>query len=151
MILQLQRGWRGFSDKIGRKKVIVFGYLLFSLTSFGFAFFTSVAAFIVLFALYGIVYAIVDGNQRAYVSDLSPEHLRATALGAFHTATALAALPASLIAGVLWQGIAPSATFIYGGILGFISVLLFIVFGNHFNASKELKELRDLISQEPGQ
>ncbi len=139
------------SDKIGRKKVIVFGYLLFSLTSFGFAFFTSVAAFIVLFALYGMVYAIVDGNQRAYVSDLSPEHLRATALGVFHTATALAALPASLIAGVLWQGIAPNATFIYGGILGFVSAFLFITLSSYLGASKEVKESRALISREPGQ
>ena len=50
------------SDKIGRKKVIVFGYLLFSLTSLGFALFNSLTTFIVLFALYGMVYAIVDGN-----------------------------------------------------------------------------------------
>jgi len=118
------------SDKIGRKKVITFGYLLFSLTCLGFAFFNSLAAFIVLFALYGIVYAIVDGNQRAFVSDLSTEKLRATALGTFHTATGLVALPASLIAGFLWQ-ITPTITFIYGSILSMASVLLFLIFKNH--------------------
>jgi len=118
------------SDKIGRKKVIIFGYLLFSLTCLGFAFFNSLAAFIVLFALYGIVYAIVDGNQRAFVSDLSTEKLRATALGTFHTATGLVALPASLIAGFLWQ-ITPTITFIYGSILSMASVLLFLIFKNH--------------------
>jgi len=119
------------SDKIGRKKVIVFGYLLFSLTSLGFAFFNSLTAFIILFALYGIVYAIVDGNQRAYVSDLSSEELRATALGTFHTTIGLTALPASLIAGFLWQ-INPSMPFIYGAVIGIISVVLFIVFRNYF-------------------
>ena len=119
------------SDKIGRKKVIVFGYLLFSLTSLGFAFFNSLTSFIVLFALYGIVYAMVDGNQRAYVSDLSSEELRATALGTFHTAIGLAALPASLIAGFLWQ-INPSITFIYGAVISIISVVLFVVFRNYF-------------------
>ncbi len=119
------------SDKIGRKKVIVFGYLLFSLTSLGFAFFNSLTAFIILFALYGIVYAIVDGNQRAYVSDLSSEELRATALGTFHTAIGLTALPASLIAGFLWQ-INPSMPFIYGAVISIISVVLFIVFRNYF-------------------
>jgi len=104
----------------------VAGFLLFSLTSFGFAFFNSLTAFIVLFALYGMVYAIVDGNQRAYVSDLSPEELRATALGTFHTIIGLVALPASLIAGFLWQ-INPTITFIYGAVISIISVVLFIV------------------------
>ena len=119
------------SDKIGRKKVIVFGYLLFSLTSLGFAFFNSLTPFIVLFALYGIVYAMVDGNQRAYVSDLSSEELRATALGTFHTATGLMALPASLIAGFLWQ-INSSMPFIYSATVSIISIVLFIVCRNHF-------------------
>ena len=102
--------------------------MLFSLTSLGFAFFNSLTAFIILFAIYGIVYAIIDGNQRAYVSDLSSEKLRATSLGTFHTTIGLAALPASLIAGVLWQNIAPSVAFIYGSIVSIISVILFIVF-----------------------
>lgn len=119
------------SDKIGRKKVIMFGYLLFSLTSLGFAFFNSLTAFILLFALYGMVYAVVDGNQRAYVSDLSSEELRATALGTFHATIGLTALPASLIAGFLWQ-INPSITFIYGAVISIISVVLFVVFRNYF-------------------
>ena len=112
------------SDKIGREKVIILGYLLF----------------IVLFALYGITYAAVDGNQRAFVSDLSSQQLKATALGTFHTTIGLMALPASLIAGFLWQNIAPEITFIYGSIPGFISVLLFIAFGNYFSAPKELNK-----------
>ncbi len=115
------------SDRIGRKRVLVFGYLLFSLASLGFAVFDSLAAFIVLFSLYGIVYAIVDGNQRAYISDLSSSELRATALGAFHTIVGLAALPASLIAGYLWQ-INPRITFIYGSVVSIISVVLFGLF-----------------------
>ncbi|MCD6477664.1 MAG: MFS transporter [Candidatus Aenigmarchaeota archaeon] len=117
------------SDKVGRKKVIAFGYFMFSLTSFGFMFSNSLIIFILLFALYGIVYAIVDGNQRAFVSDLSSRKLRATALGTFHTTTGLMALPASLIAGFLWQ-LSPSLTFLYGGIVSLFSVMLFISFKN---------------------
>ncbi len=117
------------SDRIGRKKVLVLGYLLFSLTSMGFAIFNSFATFILLFALYGMVYAIVDGNQRAFVSDLSSYELRATALGTFHTAVGLAALPASLIAGFLW-GLFPELTFIYGSAISLVSVILFVVFRN---------------------
>ncbi len=125
------------SDKIGRRKVIILGYLLFSLTSFGFAFFNSLTAFIILFAFYGLVYAIVDGNQRAYVSDLSPEKLRATALGTFHTTIGLAALPASLIAGFLWR-INPTITFIYGAVISIVAVVLFIIFRNYFREQKEV-------------
>jgi len=124
------------ADKIGKEKIIILGYLLFSLTSLGFAFLTSLPAFIVLFALYGITSAAVDANQRAFVADLSTEQLKATALGTFHTTIGLMALPASLIAGFLWQHIAPSITFIYGSILGFMSVLLFIAFEKLFSCTK---------------
>jgi len=119
------------SDRIGRMKVLVFGYFLFSLTSLGFVFFNSLTAFIILFAVYGIVFAVIDGNQRAFVSDLASKKLRATALGTFHTAIGLAALPANLIAGFLWQ-INPSMTFIYGSVVAVISVICFLVFKNHF-------------------
>jgi len=115
------------SDRIGRKKIIVFGYLLFSLTSLGFAFANSLISFVVLFILYGIVYALIDGNQRAFVSDSSSKESRATALGTFHTITGLVTLPASLIAGFLWQ-INSIIPFIYGSIVGIISVILFFFF-----------------------
>lgn len=124
------------SDRIGREKVIILGYLLFSLTSLGFAFFDSLGAFVVLFALYGMTFAAIDGNQRAYVSDLAQYNLKATALGTFHTVTGLAALPAGVIAGLLWETISPVAAFVYGGILGFASVGLFVVFMRYFERSK---------------
>jgi len=122
------------SDRVGRRKVIILGYLLFSFTSFGFAVSNSLINFIILFAFYGIVYAIVDANQRAYISDLSSDELRATALGTFHTMIGLAALPASLIAGALWQ-INPNITFIYGGLISIISALLFVVLKVHSKAA----------------
>jgi MFS family permease len=120
------------SDKIGRQKVIIFGYIIFSATSIGFVVVHSLGGFIVLFAIYGLMYAAVDGNQRAYISDLATAQLRATALGAFHTTTGLMALPAGLIAGFLWEKIGPSATFIYGATLGLVSILLFIIFNDYF-------------------
>ncbi len=126
------------SDRIGRGKIIILGYLLFSLTSFGFARldaaklgeagFNSLPAFIILFAIYGVAYAAIESNQRAYASDLAPSQLKATALGVFHMTMGLMALPASLAAGVLWQNVAPSATFIYGGVLGLVSVVLLAIF-----------------------
>ncbi len=121
------------SDKIGKRNVILFGYLLFSLTSLCFAFFDSLIALIILFVLYGMVYAIIDGNQRAYVSDLTSEEIRATALGTFHMTIGLITLPASLIAGFLWQFVAPNATFIYGSVISLFSVVLFLVLRNRFD------------------
>lgn len=119
------------SDKMGRKKIVVFGYLLFSITSLGFVFFTSLNSLIILFILYGIVYAMTKGNQRAVISDLSPKEIRATALGTFHTIVGIIALPASLIAGFLWQ-INPMFTFIYGSILSLISAVLYFSLRSHF-------------------
>ena len=121
------------SDKIGRKKVLILGYLLFSITTLGFAFFCSLAGFVVLFILYGIVYAIIDGNQRALVADLSTEKLRSTALGTYHTVTGLIALPSSLIAGLLWETINPTITFLYGCVVSLLAVLVFLLFKNTLN------------------
>ena len=69
------------ADKIGRKKVIFSGYFLFSITCLGFVFFKSIFALIILFIFYGITYAFIEGNQRAYVAYLAADYIRATALG----------------------------------------------------------------------
>ncbi len=124
------------SDRIGRPIVIIFGFALFAVVSFGFAFSSSLWLFIILFALYGVVFAAVDGTQRAFVSDLAAGNLKATALGTFHTITGLAALPASLIAGFLWQRISPTATFIFGGTMALIAVIVFLIFQKNFAAVK---------------
>ena len=123
------------SDRIGREKVIIFGYLLFALTAAGFAVFSSPLAFVILFALYGGYKAAIDGTQRALVADLAHEGLKATALGTFHTATGLVALPGGLLAGFLWERFSPQATFLYGAVMGLLSVLLFIGFGTYVRAS----------------
>lgn len=115
------------SDKIGRKKVLILGYLTFSITCLGFAFSQSFLAFIIFFALYGLFMALIDGTQRAFASDLALKELKATALGTFHTAIAMATLPASLIAGYLWQFISPEATFLYGAFMGILAMILFIL------------------------
>jgi MFS family permease len=114
------------SDKIGRKHVLSTGYFLFALTCFGFIFSHSLTSLIILFLLYGLFYAFVDGVQRAYASDLTSKKLTGTALGVFHTSIGLAALPASLIAGFLWD-IYPETTFIYGTLMGFTASALLII------------------------
>ena len=113
------------SDKIGRKPVLRAGYVLFGIASLGLIFTSSIYTILFLFVIYGIFYAMIDGVGRAFVVDLAPEHLKATALGTFHTAIGLVALPGGFAAGLLWDRISPETTFIYGLVLAVIAVVLF--------------------------
>ncbi len=115
------------SDKIGRRPLLILGYFLFGVTCFGFIWGRSWEHFLIFFGLYGLTYALVDGQQRALVSDLSKKELRGTALGTFHTCIALANLPDGLIAGYLWQYVHPSTVFLYGAGMGFLSAGLFVI------------------------
>jgi len=114
------------SDRIGRRSVLMIGYGLFALTSLGLIFSSSISSLLLLFIIYGVFYAGIDGVQRAYVVDLAPPHLKATALGTFHTAVGLAALPGGLIAGLIWDKISPEGTFIYGMALSLVSLAMFL-------------------------
>ncbi len=118
------------SDIIGRRAVIMFGYLLFAITSLGFGFAESEIAIWFMFATYGIFMAIIESVQRAYVSDLAPRELRGTALGVYQGMIGIAALPASVIAGLLWDVpvFGMRGTFMFGGIVALASILAFFVF-----------------------
>jgi MFS family permease len=124
------------SDKIGRQAVIIFGFGLFAVVSLGFAFCNSLWLYIILFALYGVVFAAVDGTERAFVSDLAGPDFKATALGTYHTVTGLAALPASITAGFLWEHISPAATFVFGGVTAIVAVCVFLAFHRSFAGAK---------------
>jgi MFS family permease len=118
------------SDIVGRRKVILAGYLLFATTCLGFGFFSSQFAIFVLFGLYGVFMAIIESVQRAYVSDLAPKELRGTALGVYQGTIGIAALPASIIAGFLWEikAFDARATFIFGAGIALISFAAFLLF-----------------------
>ena len=103
-----------WSDRVGRKKVLALGYAVFALTALGFALVTSLAGLIALFALYGLVYALVDGSERAFVSDLSSAALRGSSLGIYYGFTGVAAIVSSLVAGALWSWWGAEATFLFG-------------------------------------
>ena len=115
------------SDKIGRKKVLFLGYALFGLVCLGFIFAKSTGMFVLLFIVFGLNYALVNANQRAYVSDLAEESIRGTALGTFHMAISLASLPAGIIAGFLFD-LNPTFPFIYGALISFVVTIFFGLF-----------------------
>ncbi|MBI5253841.1 MAG: MFS transporter [Euryarchaeota archaeon] len=114
------------SDRIQRKHTIALGYALFGFTCTGFMLAKTMPHVLLFFALYGIYYAFMEGIQKAYVADLVPAEARGTAFGIFHTILGIAALPASLIAGALWQYLGASATFLYGAVLAFLAAVLLI-------------------------
>ncbi|MEM7582235.1 MAG: MFS transporter [Acidobacteriota bacterium] len=114
------------SDRVGRKAYLIAGYSLFAATSIVLFFASSLVGVIVAFAIYGVSYAIVDGGQKAFVVDLCPPHLKATALGAFYTSIGLFAMPGGFIAGLLWEAVNPQATFLYGCFLAAIAVWLVV-------------------------
>jgi len=116
------------SDRIGRGRILVLGYLLFGLTCLGFALLDSRASLVALFVVYGLVHALVVGAERAYACDLAPEDVRGTALGTLHAFMGLVALPAGLIAGTLWDSFGAWATFTYGGSLALLAGVLMLRF-----------------------
>jgi MFS family permease len=105
------------SDRVGRKRLIVFGFAGYAVVYAGFALAGGPASVWVLFALYGLPYAATEGMTRAFVVDLVPAESRATALGGYTFAIGLAALPASLVAGLLWDQVSPAAPFLLSAVL----------------------------------
>lgn len=118
------------SDKVGRRKLIIGGWLAYALVYLGFALADSGWHIWLLFGLYGIYYAATEGVAKALVADLIPEDQRGAAYGWFNAAIGITALPASLLAGILWQGLGAwsgfgaSAPFFFGAALALISSAL---------------------------
>lgn len=106
------------SDKIGRKKLLVSGYFFYGMVYLGFALNTSFNGFWVLFGLYGLYMGFTDGIEKALIADIAPGNLKATAIGLHATLVGIGLLPASLLAGVLWDILGPSAPFYFGGFMG---------------------------------
>lgn len=115
------------SDKVGRKPLIIVGYMIFSIVYLGFGFAHSSNILWILIALYGIYKGLADGSQRTLVSDLIPPQQRGSAFGVFHTSVSMATLPSSIIAGLLWDKVGASSPFIVGGVLALISSFLMIL------------------------
>lgn len=123
------------SDKIGREKLIIFGYLLFSIIYFGFGRTNSPTVLIILFAFYGIYNAATDGVQKAFVTDLIDKNKRGTGLGIYNCLVGITLLPASVIAGLLYDNVNNSAPFYYGAIMAFIAAIFMIIYYKIFRKS----------------
>ena len=113
------------SDRVGRKRIIIAGWLVYGLVYLGFAYASSHLHIWILFIIYGIYFGMTEGVEKAFVADLVPQHLRGTAFGLYNFAIGISALPASLLFGVIWQKAGMEYAFITGaGIAIVASVML---------------------------
>ena len=116
------------SDKSGRKNILVCGYLLFSVVYLIFGFAGSKGSILIAFILYGVYTAMIAGVERAFLAEIAPADLKGTVLGLHGTLVGVALLPASIIAGFLWDHIGISAPFVFGAVLSAAAALI-LLFG----------------------
>ncbi len=112
------------SDRLGRKKVIVAGWMVYALVYGGFAFADQNWHAWALFAVYGIYFGLTEGVEKALVADLAPAHLRGSAFGLYHLAVGLGALPASLLFGLVWERFGAASAFGMGAGLALLSSVM---------------------------
>ena len=112
------------SDRLGRKTLIVSGWLLYAAVYTGFAFVSSAAGAWALFLIYGIYFGLVEGTEKALVADLVRPEQRGTAYGLYNLAFSVSVFPASLLMGALWQWRGPRAAFAVSALLGSASAAL---------------------------
>lgn len=127
-ILAIPAGKR--SDKVGRKRPLVAGYIVFALVYFGFAFVSDKSSMIALFVLYGVYTALIAGVERAFITEISPRELKGTMLGLHSTVVGIALLPASTLAGLLWNSFGVKAPFIFGGCMSLVAALILMIVMN---------------------
>ncbi|SNX54804.1 MFS transporter [Thermoanaerobacterium sp. RBIITD] len=116
------------SDKIGRVNVIKIGWLIYAVTYIGFALARVPWHIWVLYAIYGVYYSTTEGVAKSLVAHLVDENSRGTAFGLYNASIGILALPASFIAGYLWDKVTPSAPFYFGAICSFLAVILITMF-----------------------
>jgi len=113
------------ADKLGFKKIILLGFLLFAIVYGGFAFNPSIGLIFILFSIYGIYAAATEGVIKAWITNLAHKENTATAIGFYTSCESICALFASIIAGALWTNFGSTSTFITTAA---ISLLVFIYF-----------------------
>jgi MFS family permease len=117
------------ADRLGKQRIIMAGFGMFGCVYAGAALSSAPWHMVGLFVLYGGYMGLTDGVQRAYLATLIPDHRKATGFGLYHMVVGLAILPASVLAGWLWDHIGPAAPFWFGTATSALAMTIFVVFG----------------------
>ena len=116
------------SDRIGKEKILIAGYLIYAIVYYGFGVTSHVWAIVGLFAMYGLYSAATDGIQKAFISDITDKNKQGTGLGIYNALLGITLLPASLIAGVLYDKVNSRVPFYFGAATALLSAVLMIFF-----------------------
>ena len=124
------------SDRIGRDRLITAGYLVYSVVYYFFGRSGSITVFVLLFMFYGLYSAMTDSSQKALISDMVNKNSKGTGYGLYHAVTGITLLPASLVAGMLYDKVDSSAPFYFGSAMAFIAAVCMTVFSVMNNREK---------------
>jgi MFS family permease len=116
------------SDRLGRKRLIVSGWMLYAAVYAGFAFAVNEASLWILFLIYGIYFGLVEGAEKALVADLVRPEQRGTAYGLYNLAFGVTVFPASLLMGMIWDWKGPATAFLVSAFLGAAAAALLLIF-----------------------
>jgi MFS family permease len=128
-----------FSDKIGKEKILIGGYIVYSIVYFGFGSTNGTGTIVVLFALYGLYSAMTDGIQKAFISDIIDKNKQGTGLGIYNALIGITLLPANLIAGFMYDKINSKVPFYFGAATAVISAILLLIFTIGRDTAKSAK------------
>lgn len=120
------------SDRVGKEKILVIGFMIYAVVYYGFGITTSTGAIVALFALYGLYSAATDGIQKAFISDMIDANKKGTGLGIYNALLGITLLPASLIAGFLYDKINSSVPFYFGAATAAVSALLMLLYSRRY-------------------
>ena len=118
------------SDKVGRRKLIFAGWILYALVYVGFAFVSNAWHALALFLVYGVFFGLTEGVEKALVADMVPEKQRGTAYGLYNLAFGITVLPASLLFGLLWSNFGASSAFLVSAGISICAALLLLTIKN---------------------
>lgn len=128
------------ADRVGKERILIIGFLIYAVVYYGFGVTDSSDAIVALFALYGLYSAATDGIQKAFISDIIDKNKKGTGLGIYNALLGITLLPASLIAGLLYDRVNSSVPFYFGAAMAAISAMLMLLFSLRFrkNPSKQM-------------
>jgi MFS family permease len=115
------------SDRLGRKRLIVSGWILYAAVYAGFAFATQEVSLWILFLIYGIYFGLAEGAEKALVADLVRPEQRGTAYGLYNLAFGITVFPASLLMGMIWDWKGPTLAFLISASLGGMAAVLLLI------------------------
>jgi MFS family permease len=115
-----------WSDRVGRRRVIALGWIVYSVVYVGFAASSSISALIGWFLFYGLYFGLTEGTEKALVADLAPASRRGYAFGLYNAVLGIGALAASVLFGAIWQTFGPAAAFVTGAGIALLATALLV-------------------------